>query len=75
MSNENNNLSLYGWSDNLFRQKQISQFKDMSHGRIIVTHKTCYEVVAEDGVYLCELSLYGRLGDFSAIRCKQRDYS
>ena len=54
MSNENNNLSLYGWSDNLFRQKQISQYKDMSHGRIIVTHKTCYEVVAEDGVYLCE---------------------
>ena len=66
MSNENNNLSLYGWSDNLFRQKQISQFKDMSHGRIIVTHKTCYEVVAEDGVYLCELTgnmIYGRMPD------------
>ena len=66
MSNENNNLSLYGWSDNLFRQKQISQYKDMSHGRIIVTHKTCYEVVAEDGVYLCELTgnmIYGRVPD------------
>ena len=66
MSNENNNLSLYGWSDNLFRQKQISQFKDMSHGRIIVTHKTCYEVVAEDGVYLCELTgnmIYSRMPD------------
>ena len=65
MSNENNNLSLYGWSDNLFRQKQISQFKDMSHGRI-VTHKTCYEVVAEDGVYLCELTgnmIYSRMPD------------
>ena len=66
MSNENNNLSLYGWNDNLFRQKQISQYKDMSHGRIIVTHKTCYEVVAEDGVYLCELTgnmIYGRVPD------------
>lgn len=66
MSNENNNLSLYGWNDNLFRQKQISQFKDMSHGRIIVTHKTCYEVVAEDAVYLCELTgnmIYGRMPD------------
>ena len=76
MSNENNNLSLYGWSDNLFRQKQISQFKDMSHGRIIVTHKTCYEVVAEDGVYLCELTgnmIYGRMPDVQSPNQKIPD--
>ena len=52
-------------------KKQISQFKGMSHGRIIVTHKTCYEVVAEDGVYLCELTgnmIYGRMPDEYLVR-------
>jgi ribosome biogenesis GTPase / thiamine phosphate phosphatase len=33
------------------------------HGRVIVTHKTCYEIVSEDGCHICELAgnmLYGR---------------
>lgn len=51
-----NDLSLYGWKDTLFRQKQMSPFRDLPHGRVTVTHKTCYEVVAEDGMYLCELT-------------------
>lgn len=58
-----NNLSLYGWNESLFRQKQASLYKDFMHGRVSVTHKTCYEVISEDGVYLCELTgnmLYGR---------------
>lgn len=56
-------LQLYGWNDELFRQKQNSNFKDLPHGRVTVTHKTCYEVVAESESYTCELSgnmLYGK---------------
>jgi ribosome biogenesis GTPase len=58
-----NSLSLYGWSESLFQQKQASIFKDHLHGRVSVTHKTCYEVVSEEGFYICELTgnmLYGR---------------
>ncbi|MCD7899839.1 MAG: ribosome small subunit-dependent GTPase A [Bacteroides sp.] len=58
-----NNLSLYGWNEELFQLKQQSSFKELSHGRVTVTHKTCYEIVAEDGFYTCELAgniLYGR---------------
>ena len=51
-----NNLSLYGWNNDLFQKKQLSPFKDLFHARVTVTHKTCYEVVAEDGQYLCELT-------------------
>ena len=56
-------LSLYGWNEILFRQKQISDFSDLMHGRVSVTHKTCYEVVSESGNFLCELTgnmLYSR---------------
>ena len=58
-----NNLQLYGWNEELFRQKQESNYKELVHGRVTVTHKTCYEVVAKDGFYTCELvgnMLYGR---------------
>lgn len=61
-----NNLSLYGWSDTLLQQKQSSQFSSFPHGRVSVVHKTCYEVVAEEGSFLCELTgnmLYGRLSE------------
>lgn len=40
------------------------------HGRVSVTHKTCYDVVSEEGVYTCELTgnmLYGR--DLSDYPC------
>jgi ribosome biogenesis GTPase len=58
-----NDLRLYGWNEKLFRQKQESNYKELAHGRVTVTHKTCYEVVGEDGFYTCELAgnmLYGR---------------
>ncbi|PWD98143.1 ribosome small subunit-dependent GTPase A [Marinilabilia rubra] len=58
-----NNLSYYGWTETLLRQKAKSIFKDLPHGRISVTHKTRYEVVAEEGYFSCELTgnmLYGR---------------
>ena len=51
-----NNLLLYGWNDSLFRQKQSTPFSGLPHGRVTVTHKTFYELVAEDGLYLGELS-------------------
>lgn len=57
------NLQQYGWNEELFRQKQNSEYKDFKHGRVTVTHKTCYEVIAESGHYVCELTgnmLYGK---------------
>ncbi|NDW19403.1 ribosome small subunit-dependent GTPase A [Dysgonomonas sp. 216] len=65
-----NNLQLYGWNEELFQQKQNSNYKDLIHGRVTVTHKTCYEVVAESGFYTCELAgnmLYGK--DVSEYPC------
>lgn len=59
-------LKVYGWNEKLSRQKQTSGFKDLPHGRVSVTHKTCYEVTAENGVYLCELTgniLYGKTAE------------
>ena len=65
-----NDLQLYGWNEELFRQKQISNYKDFMHGRVTVTHKTCYEVMSDTGHCTCELSgnmLYGR--DVSEYPC------
>jgi ribosome biogenesis GTPase len=58
-----NHLSLYGWNESLFRLKQESLYKNFIHGRVSVTHKTCYEVISEDSTYTCEPTgnmLYGR---------------
>lgn len=58
-----NNLSLYGWNDNLFQLKQTSQYKQLSHGRVSAVNKTNYEVITDSGLLLCELTgnvLYGR---------------
>lgn len=58
-----NNLSLYGWNDNLFRLKESSQYKNLFHGRVAAVNKTNYEVIAESGRLLCELAgnvLYGK---------------
>ena len=58
-----NSLSLYGWNGTLFHQKQASIYRDFMHGRVAVSHKTCYEVISEAGIYTCELTgnmLYGR---------------
>lgn len=56
-------LQLYGWNEELFQKKQKSKSKNFKHGRVVITHKTCYEIVSEDGYYTCELTgnmLYGR---------------
>ncbi len=51
-----NNLVVYGWNENLSRQKLNSGFSQLEHGRVTVTNKTCYEVVSELGNFTCELS-------------------
>jgi len=58
-----NNLLLYGWNNRLFQLKQSSSFNQLPHGRVTVVHKTCYEIISEEGTFLCELTgnlLYGR---------------
>ena len=58
-----NDLQLYGWNKELFQQKQESHYKEFIHGRVMITHKTCYEIVSESGYHICELTgnmLYGR---------------
>jgi len=56
-------LTKYGWSDQLQELKQSSNFHQLSHGRVTIVHRTCYEIVSEDGIFQCELTgnmLYGR---------------
>lgn len=58
-----NHLKMYGWNDKLNQLKQSSQFSSFPHGRVSVVHRTCYEVISEEGIFLCELTgnmLYGR---------------
>lgn len=61
-----NNLELYGWNDQLFQLKQESIYRGLSHGRVCVVHKTCYQVVCQEGIFTCELAgnmLYGKSQD------------
>ena len=49
-------LNTFGWNDKLNQLKQKSVYSSLAHGRISVVHRTCYEVVAENGLFLCELT-------------------
>lgn len=65
-----NDIQLYGWNERLFQQKQKSNYRNFMHGRVTITHRTCYEVISETGHYTCELTgnmLYGR--DASEYPC------
>lgn len=56
-------LITYGWNDKLNQLKQESIHKALSHGRITIVHRTCYEIVSENGLLQCELTgnmLYGK---------------
>ncbi len=56
-------LLQYGWNDELSQLKQASSYAQLAHGRVAVVHRTCYEVVADDGLFQCELTgnmLYGK---------------
>lgn len=42
--------------------KSTSSYHALPHGRVTVVHRTCYDVITENGLYSCELSgslLYG----------------
>ena len=57
------NLNTYGWNDKLNRLKQESTYKALSHGRIAIVHRTCYEVISGNGLFQCELTgsmMYGK---------------
>lgn len=50
------NLNNYGWNDKLDQLKRESIYKALSHGRVAIVHRTCYEVVSENGLSRCELT-------------------
>ncbi len=50
------NLDIYGWDDKLNQLKQKSTHKTLHHGRIAVVHRTCYDVIFENGLLQCELT-------------------
>lgn len=57
-------LNNYGWNDKLNQLKQESTYNTLVHGRVSIVHRTCYEVVSENGLFQCELTgnmMYGKL--------------
>ena len=57
------NLNTYGWNDKLNQLKQESAYKTLTHGRVAVVHRTCCEVISENGLFQCELTgnmMYGK---------------
>ncbi len=56
-------LNKYGWNDKLNQLKHSSSYNNLSHGRVSIVHRTCYEVISENGLFLCELTgnmIYGK---------------
>ncbi len=56
-------LNNYGWNDRLNQLKQKSIYKTPAHGRVSIVHRTCYEVISENGPVQCELTgnmMYGK---------------
>ena len=49
-------LEKYGWNDTLNRLKQASIHQALFHGRVAIVHRSGYEVIAENGLFQCELS-------------------
>ena len=57
------NSNTYGWNNKLNQLKQESIYKALPHGRVATVHRTCYEVIAENGLFQCELTgnmMYGK---------------
>lgn len=50
------NLNTYGWNDKLNQLKQESGHQSLSHGRVAIVHRTCYDVISENGLFQCELT-------------------
>lgn len=57
------NLNTYGWNETLNQLKQESTYSTLTHGRVSIVHRTCYDVVSENGLFQCELTgnmMYGK---------------
>jgi len=57
------NLDTYGWNNKLNQLKQESAYSSLTHGRVSIVHRTCYDVVSENGLFQCELAgnmMYGK---------------
>jgi len=57
------NLNIYGWNNRLNQLKQESIHNALTHGRVSIVHRTCYEVISENGLFQCELTgnmLFGK---------------
>lgn len=50
------NLNNYGWNEKLNQLKQKSVYNSLAHGRVSIVHRTCYEVISENGPFQCELT-------------------
>lgn len=50
------NLNTYGWNEKLNQLKQESIHRALVHGRVSIKHRTCYELISENGVFQCELT-------------------
>jgi len=50
------NLITYGWNEKLNQLKQESIHKTLNHGRVSIVHRTCYDVISENGLFQCELT-------------------
>jgi len=58
-----NYLKMYGWNERLSQLKQASVYHALCAGRITIVHRTCYEVISENGFFQCELTgnlMYGK---------------
>ncbi|MDD2437489.1 MAG: ribosome small subunit-dependent GTPase A [Massilibacteroides sp.] len=49
-------LNTYGWNDKLNQLKQESGHRSLSHGRVTIVHRTCHDVISENGLFQCELT-------------------
>ena len=54
-----NNLERFGWTSHHTEYYTQSPYNTLTPGRVTVAHKTCYEVIASTGEFVCELT--GRL--------------
>ncbi len=49
-------LNTCGWNDKLNRLKQESTRRALTPARVTVVHRTCYEIISENGLFRCELT-------------------
>lgn len=56
-------MTRYGWNNSLRQLQQASIHKTLPYGRVTVVHRTCYDIISENGLFQCELTgnmLYGK---------------